>query len=121
MYLEAARVPWSQRTAEIECKSTCYPKRTGRPLELQARSTPWKVSKKAMNRNSNLVASFDGAIGFFEHFGDDVRRLNSLNLTARWPNISQENIFPVGILSQRFGLKVDINTAGQGIGDNQQW
>ena len=81
---------------------------------------PKTVSKK-QSKNSNLIASFDRAISLFKHFRNNVRRFNSLNLFTRRPNISQENVFSVGVLRQWLSLKVDIDTTGQGIGDDQQW
>ena len=66
-----------------------------------------------------LVAGEDVGVVLGEHLGADALGDGALDVGRCGPDVVEEHVVAVGVLSERLGLEVEVHRAREGIGDHQ--
>jgi len=69
----------------------------------------------------HLASLEDVAIGSSEHLGVDHAVGHLLHLGAGWPDVSEEDVLALLVLTERLGLEVEVYGTGQGVGNDERW
>ena len=93
----------------------------GRVVDVGGGIVPFvKLARGGIEVLPHLAAIKDVVVGSLEHLGCDDGVGDLLNLGAGRPDVSQEDIVTLLILSKRCALKVELDGAGKGVGNNER-